>query len=326
MKKAILPVILLILTCGVPPLQQAHLILQSGMKDESLIIRINAAKGYALTRETKGVQMLYEALKGEDKNGIVASLSALYDLKEARYSPVVGQLAAHSDPLIRAETYKVLSRMNAPECHALLIKGTGDRVAKIRRYSYRGLENFNDIKTVLAGLQDNDMLVKIAAARTLGKMGDDRASNMIRGAMQAVNAEVWHDGILALAYINDTSAVSFIKEQLIDTPWEIRLAAVEALVILKQDGVVDVLIEGMSSSNPFVRVSTVMVVKEYGLAEAKTLLETAVRDDYINVSILAIEALARHWPKEHALLFAEMMEAPNPLVKIAAASAYIRSQ
>jgi HEAT repeat protein len=326
MKKSALFFILFVLTCGVPPLQQAHLILQNGIKDESLIIRINAAKGYALIGETQGIQTLYEALKGEDKNGIVAALSALYDLKETRYSPIFGQLAAHTDPLIRAEAFNVIARINSPECYPLLKQGIQDKVAKIRKYSYSGLAKFNDPKMIISGLKDNDVLVKIAAAQAIGKLGDTRASNLIRSVMQTVNAEIWHDGILALAEIGDTSAIAFIKEQLVDTPWEIRLAAAEALIILDQGGVIDVLKEGAAANNPFVRVSTVMIIKKYGLTEAKGLLETAVHDDYINVSILAIEALATYWPKEHALLFAGMMKAPNPLVKIAAASAYIRSQ
>ncbi|MBN2619804.1 HEAT repeat domain-containing protein [candidate division WOR-3 bacterium] len=326
MKKLVLCFILFILTCGVPPLQEAHLILQNGIKDESLIIRINAAKGYAFIGETQGIQMLYEALKGEDKNGIVAALSALYDLKETRYSPIFGQLAVHTDPLIRAEAYNVIAHINAPECYLLLKQGIQDKVAKIRKYSYSGLAKFNDPKTILSGLHDNDALVKIAAAQAMGTLGEDQASNVIRGVMQTVNAEIWHDGILALAEIGDTSAIPFIKEQLGDTPWETRLAAAEALIMLGQGGVINVLKEGAASNNPFVRVGTIVVIKEHGFVEAKALLETAVHDDYINVSILAIEALAKYWPKEHALLFVEMMKAPNPLVKIAAASAYIRSQ
>jgi HEAT repeat protein len=56
------------------------------------------------------------------------------------------------------------------------------------------------------------------------------------------------------------------------------------------------------------------------------LLKEAVKDEYINVSIVAIEALAKYKAKEHQTLFAEMMDAPNPLVKIAAATAYLQSE
>jgi HEAT repeat protein len=326
MKKYLPLALLVILMCGVPPLQQAHMILQNGTNDESAIIRINAAKGYALINETEGVQILYEELKKEDKNGIVAALSALYDLGETRYSPVIGQLATHTDPLIRAEAYRVLAQIKAPECHEILLQGINDKVAKIRRFSYAGLEKYEDMKALRNGLQDSDLQVKIAAARALGRLGDERASNVIRGAMQTIHAEIWHDGILALAEIGDTSAQSFIEEQLNDTPWEIRLAAAEACIILKCRDVTDVLEQGLASSNPFVRVATVMVLKERRPAEGRVMLETAVKDDYINVSIVAIEALSDYRTKEYAPLFIEMMNAPNPLVKIAAATAYVRTQ
>lgn len=326
MKKHLPLIVLVMLMCGVPPQQKAHMILQNGITDESAIIRINAAKGYALINETKGVQILYEELKKDDKNGIVAVLSALYDLGETRYSPIIGQLASHTDPLIRAEAYRVLADMKAPECHEILLAGINDKVAKIRRYSYAGLEKFEDVAALRNGLQDSDLQVKIAAARALGRLGDERASNVIRGTMQTINAEIWHDGILALADIGDTSARSFIEEQLVDTPWEIRLAAAEACIIMKCRDVTDVLEQGSASSNPFVRVATVMVLKKHMLAEMRTILETAAKDDYINVSIVAIEALSGYRTKEYAPLFIEMMGAPNPLVKIAAAAAYLRTQ
>jgi len=201
-----------------------------------------------------------------------------------------------------------------------------DKVAKIRKQAYLGLEKFKDEKTIRRGLQDSDPIVKIAAATALGKLGDERASNMIRSEMQKINTEIWHEGLLALAAIKDTSAIEFIKEQLIDTPWEIRLAAAEALVILGQVNVMDVFTQGLSSSNPFTRTVVVRILKDHNIAESKELLLQAAEDDYINVSILAIEALARYRAKEHASTFVTMMDAPNPLVKIAAASAYLRSQ
>jgi len=326
MKNVLVAGILLFLACGVPPMEKAHLILRNGVNDESAIIRINAAKGYALIKESEGVKILYEELKKDDKNGIVAALSALYDLGETRFSPVIGHLAVHSDPLIRAEAYVVLSRMNAPECHDILIKGINDKVAKIRKYSYIGLEHFENAKALRNGLQDSDPLVKIAAARALGKLGDERASNVIRGIMQTINTEIWQDGILALADIDDTSAISFIREQLVDTPWEIRLAAAEALIEMGQSNVIEVLKQAGLSSNPFVRVAVVAILKRHKISEAKGILLTAAEDDYINVSIVAIEALSLHWPKENTELYIEMLDAPNPLVKIAAATAYLRSQ
>lgn len=326
MKNSVIAIFLLFLACGMSPLEKAHLTLRNGVNDESAIIRINAAKGYALAGETERIQILYEELKKGDKNGIVAAVSALYDLGETRYSPVIGQLASHTDPLIRAETYLVLSKMKAPECHEILLRGTNDKVAKIRKYSYAGLEQFDDVQTLRNGLQDGDPIVRIAAARALGRLNDERASNVIRGIMQTVQTEIWQDGILALAAIGDTGAISFIKEQLEDTPWEIRLAAAEALIILEQRDGIDVLQQALLSGNPFVRVAAVTIMKKHKLSAAKELLTAAAEDDYINVSIVAIEALSRYWPKENKELFMKMLDAPNPLVKIAASAAFLRSQ
>ena len=317
-------IVILFLSCGLPPKQQAQKILHDGISDESIVIRVNAAKGLKQTGDVQGIKILYEVLRGDDKNGIVAALAALYDLKETSYAPVIVDLTDHKDPLVRAEAYRLVSIMEDTQCRGILVKGVQDNVAKIRRFSYIGLEKFGEKNVIKHGLRDVDVLVKIAAAKSLHGLGEPDLENFVRNQLKIFNLEIWKQGLKALAEMGDTSAIEFIKESLIDAPWELRLAAAEALLILNNKDGVPVLKEALETGDPFVRVNTVQILNKYNISEGKELLILAAEDEYINVSVVAIEALAKYRQKDTRGIFIQHMKAPNPLVKIAAAAAYLQ--
>ena len=324
MKKPGILLILLLLTCGLPPKQQAQKILLDGIGDESVVIRVNAAKGLKQIGDAQGIKVLYEVLRGDDKNGIVAALAALYDIRETSYGPVIIDLTDHRDPLVRAEAYRLVSIMEDTQCRDILIKGIQDKVAKIRKFSYLGLEKFKEETIIRHGLQDVDVLVKISAATALSRLGEKDLENFVRKQLQIFNLAIWKQGLKALAEMGDTSAIGFIKESLVDAPWELRLAAAEALLILDNKEGVPVLKEALETGDPFVRVNVVQILNRYQIKEGQELLAIAVKDEYINVSVVAIEALAKYRQKESLKIFIEHMKAPNPLVKIAAAAAYLQ--
>jgi HEAT repeat protein len=320
---AISCILVLFSTCGLPPAQQAQKILNDGINDESAVIRVNAAKGLHQAGDVRGIKILYEVLRSEDKNGIVAALAALYDLEETSYSPVIIELTQNKDPLVRAEAYRLVSIMDDESCRDILIKGTQDKIAKIRRFSYLGLEKFHEKTLIRRGLQDVDVLVKITAAQALHNLGEPDLENLVRRQLQIFNLEIWKQGLKALAEMGDTSAIDFIKESLYDAPWELRLAAAEALLIMNNNEGVPILKEALETGDPFIRVNVVQILKKYRLNQGPALLKIAVKDEYINVSVVAIEALAKYRQKDTRAIFTDLMKAPNPLVKIAAAAAYL---
>ncbi len=315
---------MLVLACGMSPKQKAIEILQQGINDESIIVRVNAAKGLRQMGEEQGVEILYEIIRSEDEKGSAAALSALYDLGKNTYHPVIVNLAGHSDPLLRNKAYELISLMDDTRCREVLVNGTDDKIAKIRRVSYVGLEKFEEKDVITNGLRDIDPLVRIAAAKALGRLGEDGMENFIRNELKITDSEIRKHGVIALAEIGDTSAIPVIKEYLYTEPWKVRLAAVEALLILgNQDGV-DALKDGLHADDPFAREGSVHILKKFRLPEGSQLLQEAIRDEYTNVSVAAIEALAQYRIREYQTLFAEKMDVSNPLVKIAAATAYLQ--
>ncbi len=315
----------LIFSCGLPPQEKAMSILKNGLDDKSSVVRVNAAKGLAVIGDGWGYEVLYKILQGEEKEAIVSALIALRDLKEKSVAPIILKLCSSNDPLIRTEAYHLLATIPDTAGYKILVQGTTDKIARVRRYAYQGLERFKDSKRITQGLKDTDPIVRIYAARSLGLLGDREAKEFIKKEMDPKNPnpDVWAQAAIALAELNDTLSIPYIKELLTDTPWDLRIGAAHALLIFRNPEGIRVLKEGLKSADPFVRVKSVEVIKEFPLLEFYEVLKDACKDEYINVSVNAIEALRFYGKKENLSLFEKLFSAPNPLVRIAAATAYL---
>ncbi len=315
------------ISCGMPPKDKALSILKDGVKDKSEVIQVNAAKTMIEIGDKKGYEVIYNILQNGSNDAKVSALGALYSLKERVYSPVIAKLCTDSEPIVRTEAYHLIALSSDTGYYKILIQGTNDRIAKIRRYAYQGLANFKDIQNIIRGLRDVDPLVRISAAKSLGLLGKNEAKDFIKKEMDPKNpnVEIWAQAVLALGELRDTSSIQYLKDLLTDTPWDLKIAAVEALLTLKDNSGVDVLKAGLQSPDPFVRIKVVEVMERFPLPEFYDLLKEACKDEYINVSIGAINTLLKYQRKENKKIFENLLKAPNPLVRITSAGAYLRS-
>lgn len=325
MGRYLFSIFLLCVACGVAPREKAMEILERGINDESIIVRVHAAKALGQTGEHRGIELLYEINKSGDQTGCAAALRALNDLDEGTCSPEILRCAIEGDPIIRIEAYKLIASMEDERCRDVLIRGTDDKIAKIRRISYLGLKKFREYDILRRGLRDIDPLVRIAAAQALDLMGEQDMKDFVHSEMTCTENDVWSHGAIALAEMGDTSVVADIRSRLYSAPWEVRLAAVEALLIMNVHDGVSVLQQALQSDDPFAREYAVNILKKYDILETPQLLKDVVRDEYTNVSVAAIEALVQYGAEEQRL-YEEMMNAPNPLVQIAAAGAYLQGE
>lgn len=325
MERRVILISFLLLSCGFSPKKKAFGILLDGAKDKSVVIQVNAAKGLKQIDHAQGSRIFNDMLQGDDKNGIVLALAALYDLGEDKFSSTVAKLTRHSDQLIRTEAFKVISLIADERCREILMRGLNDNVAKIRKFSYSGLKKFGAREELYNGLRDSNPSVKVAAAEALSSIGEEGMVDFIINVLKRCDVNTRKQGIISLGLIGDTSAIPFVKAALDDTLWEIKVAAVEALLILDNRDGVTLLKEGIESDDPFTREEVVGILKKHRISEGVDILEKALKDDYVNVSVMAIDALAEYERQENRQIFQEMMDAPNRLVQIAAAAAYLRS-
>ncbi|HEX7320465.1 MAG TPA: HEAT repeat domain-containing protein [bacterium] len=315
----------LLIFCGLPPREKAADILSKGLSDESAIIRVNAAKGYAALGDRRGPEYLSKALADEDKETVVAALNALYETGESQLLPVIIQLTQSDNPMLRTEAFRLVAIIHDTVSRNILVKGTKDKIAKIRRIAFRNLESYGFRELIRTGLRDVDALTRIAAATALGKLGEPGMENFVRRELdpKKFSAEVWSQGTIALAEIGDTASIAFIRELLVDTPWDLKVAAAEALLILKDRTGIETIEGALKSNDPFVRVKAVEIVQRFPLGELYETVKETTADQYINVSIGAINALIAYHKKESFPVYEKLLNAPNPLLKIAAATAYL---
>jgi len=315
----------LLIFCGLPPREKAADILNKGLSDESAIIRVNAAKGYAVLGDRRGPEYLSKALSDQDKETVVAALNALYDIRDAQLSPVIVQLTKSDNPMLRTEAYRLVAIIHDTISRNILIKGTKDKIAKIRRIAYRNLETYGSRDVLHDGLRDVDALTRIAAATALGKLGEKNMENFVRRELdpKKFSTEVWSQGVIALAETGDTASIAFIRDLLVDTPWDLKVAAAEALLILKDRDGIETIKSALQSNDPFIRVKAVEIVQRFPVGDLYETVKEMTADQYINVTIGAINALIAYHKKESFPVYEKLLNAPNPLLKIAAATAYL---
>lgn len=324
MKKFLFVTLMLIIACGMTSEQKAIDILQQGLHDDS-ILKIHAAKGLAQIGDVNGITILYDMTRADDTQTCAAALSALSEISTIEYTPALAQLAEHKEPLVRAGAYQLIAQIDDEDCRRVLVHGTHDEVAKIRRLCYRGLEKFGEQDVILHGLRDIDPLTRISAAQACGMLGMEGMANFIKNELVTESTDIIQHGLLALAEIGDTAAISLMRESAFSASWDARLAAVEALIIMgKQDDVQDVLETAAESQDPFVRARIARILKEHQLPDKAHLLEKLAHDEYVNVSVVALDALSSYRMKKYQGLFAKLMDTPNATVRIAAAAAYLQ--
>lgn len=318
---------LFFVVCSAPPREKALKILQNSIKDSSVIIRLNAGRGLWEAGDASGTKVIFEVLNGSDKEGVVAALNALYELEEKKYLPSVARLYQSEDPLIRAEAYRLMSRCPDSAYRDIMRAGIKDKIGKVRRYAYAGLEHTADRDDLYRGLHDVDPLVRLTCAQILGRIGEPDMENFIKKELnQNKTPEIWVEGCASLAALKDTSAIAFFTELLQDVPWDIRLAAAATLLELNHHDGVPPVKEGLLTGDPFIRGKCVEIINHYPLPDFYEALCTATNDVYINVSIGAIRSLVKYHKPESRQIFIRLLEAPNPLVKIAAAAALLQSK
>ena len=324
MKKWIFVALMCTITCGVTAEQRAADILHQSLDNASPQIRILAAKGLAQTGDTTAFEVLRNMVLDDDVDVCAATLTALRDLPDITYVPVYAQRTEHENPVVRTAAYRLIAAIDDDECQEILVTGTQDDVAKIRRICYRGLEKFKDTETIMQGLRDIDPLTRIAAAQVLGMLGEEGMADFIKNELSTESTDIMQHGLIALATMGDESALSMIRESAGSAVWDVRLAALEALFIMDKSDDMNVLTQAIESDDPFVRARAAYIMKKFPLPEKVHLLEKAARDEYVNVSLAALEALAQYRMKKHKRLFAGLMNVGNATVRIAAATAYMQ--
>ena len=296
-----------------------------GLVDASPIVRVNAAKAFMNLGDTRGRELLIKTVGQDDQELQVNALNALYDAGYAELTPEVLKSCSSDNQTVREAAYQIVAASMDIGAKAILVKGLNDQYARVREVAYVGLAKFGVLDTMLQGLRDPEPQVRIAVARVLGKLGNEGMVDFIEEELKKFRPDLLGRGIIAIAELRDTARAGLFKRLLQEGTEEIRVDAAEALLILEDESGVQTLLRSLKSEDPFVRIRSAEVLTRHDVPASYEQLKNATRDEYVNVAVQAVEALARHDgvnQKEH---FVRLMDASNPILRISAAAACLRS-
>jgi HEAT repeat protein len=322
MRKYLLLISLFFLSCGLSPGARAKMVLEQGLKDSSPVVRINAAMG--LNSETASVVLTEIFMDGENE-AKAAVLQSISENRELLSESLIVEACSNPNPSVREAAYRVVALSEFVNARDLLLQGTQDELVAVRVISYGGLARFGDREFLQQGIRDPETRVRIASAKALGELGRAGMPEFIKDELKKSTPDLLGIGIIAMAELSDTASIPLFKVLLKEGAGDLRIDAAEALLILGDDTGVGALKNGLQSNDPFVRIHATEVLTRHNVPETYPHLEAATRDEFMNVAVRAVKALAQHEPGKYKELFKELMDAQNPLLRIAAATAYLRS-
>lgn len=297
------------------------MILEQGLKDSSPVVRINAAVG--LNNETASVVLTKIFMDGENETK-AAVLQSISENRELLSESLIVEACSSPNPLVREAAYRVVVLGQFVNAKELLVQGTQDEFVAVRVISYGGLAGFGDRELLQQGIRDRETRVRIASAKALGDLGRAGMPEFIKDELKNSTPDLLGIGLITIAQLGDTASIPLFKALLKEGAGDLRIDAAEALLILGDDTGVEALKNGLQSNDPFVRIHTAEVLTKHDVPETYPHLEAATSDEFMNVAVQAVKALARHKPHKYKERFWELLDAQNPLLRIAAATAYLR--
>ena len=322
MKEVYFMVLCFLTACSMSPETKARMILESALKDSSAIVRIHAAVGLG---GEAGQRVLTEILHSADNDVVTAALTAALQNTELLSEPEICRACTSTSPSVREAAFRLVAAKRGEGTRDLLLSGTKDVAAGVREISYNGLAAFRDTATIKNGLRDADVRVRIASAKALGKEGLTGMPEFIREEMKKVTPDMLGVGIIAMAELGDTGSIPLFRALLGESAGEVRVDAAEALLILGDHAGVEVLKRSLHAKDPFLRIHAAQVFTRRDVPTVAGELKSAVGDQFVNVAVQALRALAAHHALTNREHFIDLLDAENHLVRIEAAAAYLRS-
>lgn len=322
MRRILIAVLVLFIGCSLSPQARARKILEQGLEDPSIVVRVNAAVG--LNGETAG-KVLTEIFIGGNNEAKVAVLSAIRENTAFLSESLITNACRSTNPAVREAAYQLVFDDGFESKRELLLQGIEDELVSVRTLSYSALAAFGEREVLQEGMRDREPRVRIASAKALAELGRPGMAEFIRDELKKSTPDLIGTGIVAMAQLGDTASIPLFKALLRESAGELRIDAAEALLILGDETGIEALNNGLRSRDPFVRIHTTEVLTRHRVEETLPHLEAAARDEFVNVATQALKALVKHEPTAYQDLFTELMDARNPLLRITAAKAYLRS-
>ncbi len=248
------------------------------LADEFVPVRFAAALAIGDTRYAPAKIRLNQPLKASDENTALAAAYALYKLGDETKFSIVAERLQSKDMNVRANAVLLLGKCGSKNGIPLL---------------WRAME-----------AKDSDDKIRLQAAESLARLGDEKIYPKLWTIVLNVNADVRILGVLAMGALGTEQARGAITTQLSDQVLEVRLVAAEQLGKL-----------GYKTGGP-----------EVLDVFTKNLTDGMDRQGAERVNSLAAQAIGQIKTPELTKYLSKLMKNESKLVKLAAARAVLLCQ
>lgn len=254
------------------------------------------AKGYLFMPKSVAELLMVRSLerKGHSQEEIVTELGL--DRKQVRRLTDEDHELRHIDSLGR-QPVEVLASIGKPAVRSL-IAGLESPDPLVRRQSAEALGEIGDkraVEPLIDLLSDKDKLIRRHAVKALGRIGDPRAVAPLTELL-ADAEEAWHiraSVAEALGRIADPGAIEWLTIALTDSHWNVRSESAKALGQTGDQRAVEPLILSLQDPDAVVRSHVAEALGAINDERAVDPLRKAMEDKDRNVRKQAQQALMR---------------------------------
>ncbi len=211
-------------------------------------------------------------------------------------------LASLADPAASTRTHaiEVAATTNQKNLMPEILKLLGDRSVPVRFAAATAIGEMvchGCREQAEKALQDTDENIRIAAAYSIARLGDNSHIPLIRQATKSGNPTVSANALLLLGKLGNKGDIALLYKAMRnnDAPEKVRFSALESIAMLGDDKICrEKLWPLLISKYADDRVTGIRAMGALGSAEAKTAIQTMLfSDDVIEVRLAAAEQLGR---------------------------------
>lgn len=288
---------------------KATLIINQGLVDENLQLRINSIEVIAVTRRLEMMHKVKRLLKDDSMPVRFAAALAVGDTEYKLAKKTLKHLLKDPDENVRIATAYALGKISTFDNSEILRKSIGSKNLTVRANTVMLMGktgNKKELKPLYWALRDpdSDDKVRFQAVEAIARLGDEKILEaQIWPMLISVYADDRVMGIKALGALGTHKAREILITKLDDDVPEVRLAAAEQLGIFGDT------------------TGAEQVLKLF----QENLMETMDRGEKQRVRVFAAMAIGQIATEELTKFLPELLDDDSKIVRIAAAKAVFQS-
>jgi len=252
--------------------------------DSSALVREEAAKKLESWEDQTSLQVLAQALSDSDLNVRQAASQSLSEVKDAASADVLALYLQHENTFVKSAILRALKPLRPQQLFSEITTLVHHPDALVRREAVSALSWLQQDQAIaiLAKIVETDRDDEVRRIATGGLAYSKKLSiDVIEALNQSLNAESWQlrvESALTIGKLRISELEAPLIKALVDPYWQVQIAAVRGLGLLKSSHSVADLAINFKHEISNLRKEVALALGEIGTQEAQLLLEQHQHD------------------------------------------------